>query len=109
MTDHDMKRLAPELRRWAERPTALSPRAARARVVAQLPNRRRRPTWRLVGAAGALAATAMIVALVVGRHDEPVIGPPPVAASGQRMIVHELSSGTKLYIVVRPSAAGDES
>ena len=52
---------------------------------------------------------ALAVALIIGRPGEPVIEPPPAAAAAQRMIVHELSSGTKLYIVVRPGAAADQS
>jgi hypothetical protein len=110
MTDNGDERLGRNLRRWAKRPTFLSPQAARTRVVAHLPSRRRQPTWRLVAGGGALTATALAVALIIGRPSEPVTGPPqPTVASSQRMIVHELSSGTKLYIVVRPGAAGDES
>jgi hypothetical protein len=50
MTDKGMERLRDELRRWAQRPTSLSPRAARTRVVARLASPRRRPAWRLVSA-----------------------------------------------------------
>ena len=58
-----------------------------------------------------MAATALAVALIVGRPGEPVATPPTagVAAGARKMIVHELSSGTKLYIVLQPGAAGDES
>jgi hypothetical protein len=114
MTDKGMERLRDELRRWAQRPTSLSPRAARTRVVARLASPRRRPAWRLVSATTALAASALALtlvvgALVIGRQAEPVAGPPPTTAAAQRMIVHQLSSGTKLYIVVQPHTRGDES
>ena len=100
------ERLARQLRRWAERPSSLAPAAARTRVLARLPSRRRRPAWRLAAAAGALATIALALALVLGRRPEPLPGPPPAAASAERVIVHQLSSGTTLYIVVRTGAEG---
>ncbi len=119
MTDRGIERLAAELRRWAERPTDLSPRAARTRVLAHLQDRRRRPSWRLVAGGGALAAGALALVLIavltidrpsIERPDEPVASDSaPAAETGQPTIVHQLSSGTKLYIVMRPDALGDES
>ncbi len=108
MSDRDLDHLARELRRWARRPGSLSPRAARTRVVAGLPRRRRRPVWRLVTGGVALAATALALALVVDRPREPVPGPAPAIESDQRMIVHQLSSGIKLYVVVRPDFASED-
>lgn len=108
MSDQRMDHLVRELRRWAARPGSLPPAAARTRVLARLPGRRRRPVWRLVTGGVALAATVLAVALLVDRPSEPVAGPPPAAESAQRMIVHQLSSGTKLYIVMRPDALNDE-
>ena len=108
MSGRRIDRLAGELRRWAEQPGALSPRAARTRVLAELPGRRRRPSWRLAAGGAALAATALAVALSVGRQREPVAGPPAAAEDGQRTIVHQLSSGTKLYIVMRRPGTNDE-
>lgn len=107
MTD-EMDRVAEQLRRWAERPAPLSPRAARTRVLARLPSRRRRPAWRLA-AAGALAGLALAMALLVARRDEPVPGAPPSAPAAERLIVHELSSGTRLYIALQPGGGGDNS
>ena len=106
----DLDRLAEELRRWAERPAALSPQAARSRVLARLPRRNQRPAWRLaaVGAAAALAL-ALIVGTLIGHRPEQPPAAPPVAIQPQRVIVHQLSSGTPLYIVVRPVVAGDGS
>ena len=105
MTDDRFERLAEEIRRWSERPGSLTPRQARTRVLAHLPERRFRPAWRLLAGGAALAATALAVALLVGGRPEPVVGPtaaaPPVV---QRTIVHQLSSGTQLYIVMRPDA-----
>ncbi len=109
MTDQGKKRLSRELRRWAGRPTSLSPRAARRRVLAHLPSRKRHPVWRLVAGGTALTATALAVVLIVDRPSEPVAAPPPATEVAQQMIVHQLSSGTKLYIVMRPNVAGDES
>jgi ferric-dicitrate binding protein FerR (iron transport regulator) len=106
-----MDRLTEELRRWAERPAALSPRAARSRVLARLSRRPPRPAWRLAAAAGAAAALALALivgALIVRHHGEPPAAP-PVTAPAQRVIVHQLSTGTPLYIVVRPVVAGDSS
>lgn len=108
MTDERTAKLARELRRWAERPTELSPGKARTRVLARLPRHRgsgwRRPGWSLVAAGSALAA-ALALALFLGGRPEPIAEPPaPAARVVQRTIVHQLSSGTKLYIVVRPEA-----
>jgi hypothetical protein len=110
MTDDGMNRLARELRHWAQRPTRLSPRAARTRVLADLPGSRRRPAWWLVTAGATLAAGALALVLVIGRRQEPIaVTPPtPAATAAQRTIVHQLSSGTKLYIVMRPATAADE-
>ena len=108
MTGDRGDRLAGELRRWAHRPTRLSPRAARARLLAALPARRRRPSWRVL-AAGAAAAGALALALLVGRGPEPAaVAPPAAAVAAERTIVHQLSSGTRLYIVVRPAVPVDE-
>lgn len=108
MIDKGTERLAGELRRWAGRPTELSPRAAGARVVARLP-RRRRPVWRLATASTALAAAVLALSLVVGRRDEPAGNPPPpISQTTLRTIVHQLESGTKLYIVVQPNGPDDE-
>lgn len=107
----DLDRLAEELRRWTERPAGLSPRAARSRVLARLPQRDRQPVWRLAAAAGAAAALALALivgALIDDRRGEPPAAP-PAAIQPQRVIVHQLSSGTPLYIVVRPAVAGDSS
>ncbi len=109
MSDRDMDRLTAALRRWAERPPSLSPRAAKTRVLAHLPSHRRRTAWRLLAGGGALIATVAALALLVGRQSEPVAVPTTTTASAQRVIVHQLSSGTKLYIVMRPSAAEGES
>lgn len=108
MSDRDLDPLIRELRRWAERPGSLSPHAARTRVLARLPRRRGWPVWRLVTGGAALAATALAVALVVDRPSEPVPGPPPASESDQKMIVHQLSSGIKLYVVMRPDFASDD-
>lgn len=110
MTGDRTEKLARELRRWAERPTELSPGQARDRVLARLPRRRdrfgwRRPGWQLAAAGSALAAIALALALVVGGRPEPITEPAaPAGRVAQRTIVHQLSSGTKLYIVVRPAA-----
>ena len=109
MSDRDLERLTAELRRWAGRPSCLSPRAARTRVLAHLPSVRRHPDWRLA-TGGALAAAALVMALLVGQRTAPVPEPRPVTAEiDQQTIVHQLSSGTKLYIVVRPDAGGGEN
>lgn len=105
MTDQDLAGLTAQLRRWAERPASLSPQIARTRVLANLPSRKNRTAWRLAAAGGALAAIGLALALIVGRQSEPIAAPPPSEANAQRMIVHELSSGTKLYIVMQSKAA----
>ena len=99
MTDHDADRWARDLRAWAGRPTRLSPQAARARVVAELSERRRRPVWRW--------SRALLI-LLVGRRSEPIASPPTAAVAAQRTIVHQLSSGTRLYIVMRPQVPADD-
>ncbi len=110
MTDKGIARLTMELRRWSTRPTSLSARTARTRILAHLPHRPRRPSWRFVAGSAAIAASALALVLVIGSRDEPIVsGPEPAAEMPQRMIVHQLSSGTKLYIVMQPSGAGDES
>ena len=111
MKDNRFESLAEEIRRWSERPPSLSPRQARTRVLAHLPERRRRPIWRLLAGGATLAAAVLVVMLLVGRPPQPA-GGPPVAASppdAQRMIVHQLSSGTQLYIVMRPDAFANGS
>ena len=105
MTDERLERFSEEIGRWSERPPTLTPRQARTRVLARLPQSRPRPAWRLVAGGAALAATALVVALLVGGRREPVVGPPAAAPPVvQRTIVHQLSSGTQLYIVMRPDA-----
>ena len=109
MTDDGGSGFATELRAWAERPARLSPQAARTRVLARLSAPGRRPAWRLIAAGTALAAGAVALALLVGRPQEPAAPPSPVpAAAADRTIVHQLSSGTRLYIVVRPAVPADE-
>ncbi|MFQ5349710.1 MAG: hypothetical protein ACE5EG_04615 [Thermoanaerobaculia bacterium] len=108
MSEDRLDELTRELRRWAELPGALSPQAARTRVLAHLPERRRRPLRRLVAAGAVLTATVLVVTLLVGRSSEPISSPPAAAESPQKMIIHQLSSGTKLYIVMRPAAVSDE-
>ena len=46
----------------------------------------------------------------MGRREVPApqLTPPTPAVAAPRTIVHQLSSGTKLYIVMRPAAAADE-
>lgn len=114
MTDKGVERLAAELRGWAEHPTTLSPTAARTRVLAHLPAPARRPVWRLAGGA-VLAVSALVLILGVGvlwvgrRHEPASLPPPPAAEPQQQTIVHQLSSGTQLYIVVQPYRLGDDS
>ena len=105
MSERRLEELSGELRRWAERPGSLSPQAARTRVLARLSDRRRRPFRRLVTAGAALAATALVVVLAVDRPSEPVSTPPPASQTAQQTIVHQLSSGTRLYIVMRTDAS----
>lgn len=109
MSDKSIERLAEELRDWTERPTALPAAAARARILAHLERRPKLPTWRFAAGSAALAASALALALLIGRREVPSsTGPLPAAAAPQQqMIVHQLSSGTKLYIVVEPGAAAD--
>lgn len=110
MTDKGIEQLAKQLRDWAERPTALTAAAARTRVLAHLERRPKRPTWRLAAASAALAASALALVLLIGRREPPVVSGSPSAAAApqQQMIVHQLSSGTKLYVVVEPAATADE-
>lgn len=110
MREHGMDRLTDELRRWSRRPTRVSPGTARTRVLARLEAGGRTPAWRLAAAGAALAAGALALVLLVGRSEEPAAeqAAAPATATSQSTIVHELSSGTKLYIVVRPiKPAGD--
>lgn len=107
MSDDGAGRFARELRAWARRPTRLSPQAARTRVLAELAESGRRPAWRWITAGATLAAAAAALILVVGRRPEPT-APPTPAAADQRTIVHQLSSGTKLYIVMRPEVPADD-
>jgi hypothetical protein len=109
MNDKDKQQLTAELRRWAAHPIALSPRMARRRVLANLPSRMRRPAWRLVVAGAALTATALALAMTIGHRSDSIWVPPPIAETPERMIVHELSSGTKLYIVMQSHDASNES
>lgn len=109
MSQDRLDRLAEELRQWTGRPGSLSPRAARTRVLATLPDRRPRPRWGLVTAGAALAALALAAALLVDSPGPPVDRTvPPTADPTHRIIVHQLSSGTKLYIVMRPDSLEDE-
>ncbi len=105
MREKRLEQLTGELRHWAERPGSLSPQTARRRVLAHLPDRRRRPFRRLVTAGAALAAIALVVALAVDRSSQPVSTPPLASESAPQTIVHQLSSGTRLYIVIRPDVA----
>ena len=108
MSDRPPDRLTRQLRQWARRPTRLSARVARTRVVARLGARRGRP-WRLITTGATLAAGALALALVLGRPPAPVSESTPTAApTAQRTIVHQLSSGTRMYIVVRPRTDLDE-
>lgn len=108
MTDDPVDRWTRELRDWARRPARLSPAAARTRVLAGLGAARRRPPWRLVTAGASLAALGLAVALTLGREERPATTAPQPAAASEQMIVHQLSTGTKLYIFVRPGALSDD-
>jgi hypothetical protein len=108
MREDRLEQLTGELRHWAERPGSLSPQTAGRRVLANLPDRRRWPFRGLVTGGAALAATALVVALAVDRSSEPVSTPPPTSETAHQTIVHQLSSGTRLYIVMRPEVSKGE-
>ena len=111
MSNDPLDRWTEALRRWAARPTRVSPAAARARVLAELDGGRRSPAWRLAAAGATLAAGALALLLLIGRLEEPIPVQPtaaPAVTAAQRTIVHQLSSGTRMYIVFRPARpAGD--
>lgn len=109
MSTDPVDRLTRELRAWARRPPRLSPGAARARVLADLAVDRRRSAWRLLTAGASLAAVALVVALATGRRERPAATVPAPAATSERMIVHQLSTGTRLYIVVQRDIPANKS
>ena len=112
------KRFARELEAWSETPPRRTPREAADRLRARLAateGGRSRPAvpparwllWTLSGAAAAVALIASLRPFVAAPPAEPYRAVDPVAASApspDTVIVHELSSGTRVYVTL-PVAA----
>ena len=107
MNDEQQQRIQHAIRAWAARPPALSPRVARARVLARLEERRAWPKWRLAAVAAVLA---WVLALGLSWLRPPTLSNPSagvfVEPPSARFLVYELRSGTKLYLTL-DSSKGD--
>lgn len=101
------ERFREELERWARRPPERSAPVARTRVLAQMGlSRPGRPgfPWKLPVAAALLAGLALVLVLSLrGNPGHPVQPAPPEtpARNSQRLVVLQLQSGTKIYVVMK--------
>ena len=95
-----------ELERWARRPPERSAPAARTRVLAQIESRPGLP-WKLPVATALLAGLALVLVLGLrgnrGNRGNPVQPAPPEtpSQSPQSLVVLQLQSGTKIYVVMK--------
>jgi hypothetical protein len=87
-----------ELERWARRPPERPAPVARVRVLAQIESRRIGLPWKLPVAAVLLAGLAL--GLILGIRRAPVRPVPPETPS-QSLVVFQLQSGTKVYLVMK--------
>ncbi len=108
-----LRQVEREIREWTARVPTRSPRAARTRVLARIPDRRRFPRWGIRGSSGwalATIATALIAVLGAGlllRGPEAPNDPPVTVAAtpaatppSPGLLVYQLESGTKLYLAL---------
>lgn len=103
MSDRRLRRFESELRHWAERPPALPAGLARRRVEGHLAVAPRRRGWRLALGSAAAVLAVVALALVLRLPPPPAVPSPAAAAVPERLVVHQLKSGTQLYIVLPPS------
>ncbi len=101
----NLRRIEREIRDWTAGPPARSPRMARARVLARIPERRtpERRTWSGWIFAAAAAAAVALLALGLFLHGPEAPSDSTVIAAVEPspgLLVYELESGTKLYLAL---------
>ena len=109
MSQEDLPEIRKTVRAWTTRPPERLPQIARSRIVAQLADKR---SWGGLGGwhgwklavTTAMWVAVLVLALLVPGPETPS-GPSPVpldASRGHSLVVHELRSGTKVYITLTP-------
>ncbi|MEM7355595.1 MAG: hypothetical protein AAF657_32575 [Acidobacteriota bacterium] len=109
--NRDEQRIEQQIRAWARRPPIRSPRVARAEVLTRLRQRRAWPeAYRQVFAVA--IGAGMVVALLLLQGTSPPAPSAPVVAERREsgptpgLLVHELRSGTPLYMSLPTSPSG---
>ena len=87
-----------ELERWARRPPERPATVARGRVLAQIGSPRPGLPWKLPVTAVLLVALALGLTLGVRRAR---VRPAPPETPSQSLVVFQLQSGTKVYLVMK--------
>jgi anti-sigma-K factor RskA len=103
MKEKELRDIRREIRAWARRSPALSPRVARTRIVARLEERRSFSGWRV--ATISVSVVALLALGLLFLAPEQSSGPVRTALSEQSeqgLLVYELQSGSKLYLVLAP-------